>query len=133
MSTKPAEKPKVVAPPGDNSIPYIWTILILTGIAICTRVNFSWVGNDRQAIAIDITSRIGKEDAGSSKFKNVIHLTLGNPFTTENLDRVKEFGSGNKEVKGEFLDREFSITPKYKTQSTPKQQPSGDRAEPDRE
>jgi hypothetical protein len=120
MSTKPAEKSKVVTPPSDNSIPYIWTILILTGIAVCTRVNFAWVGNDRQAIAIDITSKIGKEKTGASNFKNVIHLTIGNPFTPENLDRVKDFGSGKQEVKGEFLDRKFSITPKNKTQPTPK-------------
>jgi hypothetical protein len=121
MSTKPAEKPKVVTPPGDNSIPYIWTILILTGIAVCTRVNFAWVGTDRQAIAIDITSKIGREDTGANNFKNVIHLTIGNPFTPENLDRVREFVSGNKEVKGEFLDREFSVTPKNKDRTPPKQ------------
>jgi hypothetical protein len=121
MSTKPAEKTQVAKPPVDNSIGYIWTILILTGIAVCTRVNFAWVGNDRQAVSIEITSRIGEENTGSSNFKNVIHLTLGNPFTTANLDRLKEFGASDKEIKGEFLDREFSVAPKNKAHSTPKQ------------
>jgi hypothetical protein len=126
MSTKPAEKPQAVKPPVDNSIGYIWTILILTGIAVCTRVNFAWVGNDRQAVSIEITSRIGGENAGSSNFKNVIHLTLGNPFTTANLDRLKEFGASDKEVKGEFLGREFSVVPKHKVQTAPK--PASERS-----
>jgi hypothetical protein len=121
MSTKPADKPQVAKPPVDNSIGYIWTILILTGIAICTRINFAWVGNDCQAVSIEIISRIGTENAGANNFKNVIHLTLNNPFTTENLDRLKEFGSSDKEIKGEFLDREFSVAPKNKARLAPKQ------------
>jgi hypothetical protein len=120
MSTKPAEKPNVVKPPVDKSNTYIWIVLIFSAIAICTRVKFAWSGNDYQAVAIEITSRIGKEQVGNSNFKNVIHLTIGNPFTTENLDRVKEFGSGKKEVQGEFLNYEFSVTPKDKLKSSPK-------------
>ena len=118
MSTKPAEKPKVVKPV-DNSNTYIWMFLILTALALCTRINFSWSGNNHQAIAIEITSRIGKEQAGNSNFKNVIHLTIGNPFTTENLDRVKQFVSGKKEVQGEFLNYEFSVAPKNKLKPSP--------------
>jgi hypothetical protein len=133
MPTKPADKPKVVKPPVDNSSTYIWILLIFTGIAWCTRINFSWVGNDRQAVAIDITSRIGKEDTGSNNLKNVIHLTIDNPFTTENLNRVREFVSGNKEVKGEFLDREFSIAPKSKAQPTPPQKTADNESDPDRQ
>ena len=119
MSTKPVEKPKVVKPV-DNSNTYIWMFLILTALALCTRIKFAWSGNDHQAVAVEITSKIGKDDAGVSNFKNTIHLTLGNPFTTENLDRVKEFVSSKKEVQGEFLNYEFSVAPKNKLKSSPK-------------
>jgi hypothetical protein len=132
MSTKPAEKPKVVKPPVDNSSTYIWILLICTGITWCTRINFAWVGNDHQAIAIDIISKIGQEKAGDNNLKNVIHLKIGNPFTTENLTRINDFVTSKKEIKGEFLDREFSVIPKSKSQPTPK--PTIDKSsDPNRE
>ncbi len=132
MSAKPADKPKVVKPPVDNSNTYIWIFLIVIGIALCTKFKFAWIGNDFQAIAIDITSKIGNDKANDNKLKNVIHLTISNPFTSENFERAKDIIAGNKEVKGEFLDREISVTPKSKVQPTPKQS-IGNEIEPDRE
>jgi hypothetical protein len=107
-------KPKVAQPPVDSSNKYILSVLILSAIAVCTRVQVGFIGEDRETIHLQITSRIGKEHQGVASFKNAISLNLGNPFTTKSLANVKSFLSGNEELKGEFLGYKYSIAPRHR-------------------
>jgi hypothetical protein len=109
MSSKSTDKPKV-----DPSNTYIITFLIVGAIALCTRVNLGFTAN---TVAIQITSKIGKDSADVSNFKNVIHLNLTNPFTASSLDRAKDILSGKEEIEGELLNYKFSVTPKNKPKS----------------
>ncbi len=100
----------------DNSNTYIITILVLSAIALCTRVH---VGASNNKVTIQITSRIGKDIANTSNFKNAIELNLTNPITSKSLDRAKQLLSGREEIKGELLNYKFSVTHKNKQKVAP--------------
>jgi hypothetical protein len=115
MQATTSAKPKVAQPPVDSSNKYIFILLILGAIVACTRVHVGFVGEDRETINLQITSRIGKENPGAASFKNAISLNLGNPFTTTSLARVKSFLSGKQELQGEFIGYKYSIAPRTST------------------
>jgi hypothetical protein len=112
-------KPKVAQPPVDSSNKYILTLLILGAIVACTRVHVGFIGEDRETIDLQITSRIGKENQGAASFKNAISLNLGNPFTPKSLDSLKSFLSGKKELQGEFIGYKYSIAPRQSAKKRP--------------
>jgi hypothetical protein len=112
-------KPKVAQPPVDSSNKYIFALLILGALAACTRVQVGFTSEDRETIALQITSRIGKENQGAASFKNSISLNLGNPFTPKSLTKVKSFLSGKEELQGEFIGYKYSIAPRNSAKKIP--------------
>jgi hypothetical protein len=112
MQATTSAKPKVAQPPVDSSRKYILALLILGAIVVCTRVHVGFIGEDRETINLQITSRIGKEHPGAASFKNAISLNLGNPVTTKSLAKVKSFLSGKQELQGEFIGYKYSIAPR---------------------
>ncbi len=97
--------------------------LLVTLLVLCTRASCKWVGNDRQAIAIELTSRLGEDKVEAGKLKNVINLTLPNPFTNENMERLKAFIAGDKGVEGEIFNYKYSVTPQKNRPRDPDSEP----------
>jgi hypothetical protein len=104
------------SPQADPSNNYIIAFSILGAIALCTRIH---VGFNNNTVAIQITSRIGKDTANTSNFKNAIELNITNPITPKSLDRAKSILSGKEEIKGELLNYKFSVAHKNKQKIAP--------------